>query len=159
MPTDARPPVHDTLSFLLGQWRVSRTIEDHLGDVDGSFRGTATWTEVPGTGTEWGGPGRGVVARYEEAGDLTLGERILPAQRNLEYRGVGEGAVMVYFSDGRPFADLDLRGGAWASTHLCGADTYETATAVLGADLVEERWRVRGPAKDYDAVTILRRVS
>jgi hypothetical protein len=66
--------------------------------------------------------------------------------------------VMVYFTDGRPFVDLDLRTGAWQSNHLCGDDRYEIATFVRSRNIVQERWGVQGPTTDYDAVTTLLRV-
>jgi hypothetical protein len=38
-------------------------------------------------------------------------------------------------------------------------DRYEITTVVKSRDLVEERWRVEGPEKDYDAVMSLERVT
>jgi hypothetical protein len=56
------------------------------------------------------------------------------------------------------YVDLDLRSGTWRSLHPCAEDHYEIVTVVRSPDEVEERWRVRGPAKDYEAVTMLRRL-
>jgi len=39
-----------------------------------------------------------------------------------------------------------------------GADDYQISTVVEPPDLLRETWRVRGPAKRYDATTTLRRV-
>jgi hypothetical protein len=66
---------------------------------------------------------------------------------------------MIYFVDGRPFVDLDLRTGAWRSAHVCDEDRHEIATLVRSRDVVEERWRVRGPATDFEATTIHTRMS
>lgn len=66
--------------------------------------------------------------------------------------------MLLHFSDGRPYVELDLRSGAWQAVHDCGADRYEIETVVRSASTIEERWRVRGPAKDYTALTTLTRV-
>ncbi len=141
----------DTLGFLLGTWRLNRTIDDRRSAARGSFDGWATLTMA--------GDGRGhcaAVARYDEEGDLHVGTSVVRARRSLEYVA-REAMVMVCFVGGRHFVDLDLGAGAWNSDHLCGRDRYEIATVVLSPNVVEERWRVRGPAKDYDAVTTLTR--
>lgn len=44
--------------------------------------------------------------------------------------------------------------GAWQSNHLCGDDRYEMATLVRSRNIVQERWRVRGPITNYEAITI-----
>ena len=71
-------------------------------------------------------------------------------------RGAG-GTAEVRFADGRFFYLLDLRPGRWEAEHGCGEDRYLLAHRVLSDDLLEERWRVRGPAKDYLAITRLQR--
>jgi hypothetical protein len=64
---------------------------------------------------------------------------------------------MLYRPGGEPFVELDLTSGAWHASHPCGEDRYEISTVVESPDLVREYWRVTGPAKDYSAVTTLRR--
>jgi hypothetical protein len=142
------PVVTSTLEFLLGSWSVDRTIKDHRAGTAGSFTGTATLRP------DRADPSR---ADYVESGTMSYGIYQGPARRELEYRGRPEGTVEVRFADGRLFVVLDLRRPSWSGVHPCRADRYELATEVLDADTVEERWRVRGPAKDYDAVTVLTR--
>ncbi len=89
---------------------------------------------------------------------MQFGTHIGRARRNLEYVRRDDATVMLYFTDARPFLDLDLTPGVWQSTHLCGDDRYEISTFVRSRNVVQERWRVTGPATDYDAVTTLRRV-
>jgi hypothetical protein len=64
---------------------------------------------------------------------------------------------MVHFDDGLPFVDLDLGAGMWRSIHLCRDDRYQITTRVQSSLVIEEEWRVRGPEKNYDAVTTLTR--
>jgi hypothetical protein len=66
--------------------------------------------------------------------------------------------VAVNFANGLAFADLDLRSGSWKSRHLCRDDRYEISTEVLSDHVVEEHWRVVGPAKNYEAATTLTRI-
>lgn len=145
--------VIDTLGFLLGRWKVSRSIEDHLHGIRGFFEGTVLLTESASAG----GAHPHTRARYEEAGELYFGSHIGHAHRSLDYHRLGEVAVMLHFPDGRPFVDLDLRSGAWQSEHRCRDDRYQIATLVRSLNLVQERWRVQGPTKRYDAVTALTR--
>jgi len=143
----------DTLEFLLGTWRVARSIEDHRSGTRGSFAGTASLARAPSAG----GFALGTRAHYEEVGELSFGDYVGPARRSLEYVRLDNGALMLHFTDGRPFVDLDLSAGAWQSTHLCADDRYEIATFVRSRNIILERWRVRGPATEYDAATTLRR--
>ena len=144
----------DTLGFLVGTWAVTRSITDHRGEVQGLFEGTATWTETPR-------PADGVApdrASYWEAGNLEFGAHRGPATRRLEGARRGGIAMMLYFGDGRPYVDLDLRSGRWQAKHPCGDDEYDIVTLVHSYLTMEERWRVKGPATHYSAVTVLTRL-
>jgi hypothetical protein len=147
--------ISDTLEFLLGSWHITRSIDDHLSGRRGRFEGMATVTRSA-TGA---GDDRDIGAYYFETGELRFGTHVGQADRRLRYVALGDGAVTVRFADGRAFVDLDLTSGEWQSNHLCGEDLYEIDTFARSADLVEELWRVRGPAKDYDAVAYLVRVT
>ncbi len=96
---------------------------------------------------------------YAEHGQLQFGQHAGPARRSLIFCGRADGTAAVRFADRRPFYLLDLRDGHWQAEHLCGADRYLLSHCVLGADLLEERWQVRGPDADYEAVTTFNRES
>ncbi len=153
MGQNRRVEVADTLSFLLGTWSLDRSIEDYRGGREGSFTGVGAWTEEPGPGGE---PGEGG-ACYHESGRLVLATHEGLASRRLQVERMSHGAVMLRFHDGRPFVDLDLGPGECRRVHTCGADRYEISFVVRARSLVEERWRVRGPQKDYAAITTLAR--
>ena len=139
--------VSDTLGFLSGGWHVERALHDHRSGVAGHFTGSAwaaPWPDGPGLS-------------YAESGELQFGGHAGPARRSLDLLPQAGGAVEVRFADGRFFYLLDLRSGWWEAEHRCGNDHYLLAHRVLSADLLEERWRARGPAKDYQAITRLRR--
>jgi hypothetical protein len=144
----------DTLSFLLGQWSLERLLTDHRSGTDGRFEGSVTIVEAPSGSSA----GFGVRAHYDETGTIRFGNYEGPASRSLELVRQESAVVMLYFTDGKPFVDLDLRSGTWRSTHPCGEDHYEIFTVVRSLNEVEEHWRVRGPTEDYDAVTTLRRL-
>ena len=144
----------DTLRFLRGTWAIARSIQDHRTGTRGSFKGMATLTEVP-TGRNVSLEAR---AHYAEVGELRFGTHTGQARRSFEYRQLDDVAVMVYFADGTPFVDLDLSTGLWQSDHLCGDDLQEIATFVQSGNIVQERWRVRGPTTNYEAITIHTRV-
>ncbi len=132
-----------SVDFLRGTWHVERTIEDAQGEP-GAFWGTATFTP----------DGDGLL--FREVGTTRFGEIAAPASRQLSYAPRADGSIEVNFSDGHHFIEI-VPAPASSDTHHCGADLYEITTTVLAPDLYEERWRVRGPAKDYSATTLYRR--
>jgi Family of unknown function (DUF6314) len=145
---------NETLDFLLGRWRVERTVTDHRRDDQGHFRGTATFTLLDET---LNAESRRV--RFDEVGDYSSGDYHGEARRSLEYVALSDSRVAVTFVDGHHFIELNLVSGESRAEHLCNLDRYEITTVIQHRDLVEERWRVEGPEKDYDAVTSLQRVT
>ena len=153
--TQSRPmEIVDTLGFLRGTWEIERSIEDHRARIRGSFKGSAILTEMS-IGCD---VGLGARARYTEVGELRFGSHTGQARRTLEYRQLADMTVMVYFANGTPYVHLDLGTGAWQTDHLCGDDRHEISTFVRSDSIVEERWRVRGPATNYEAITMHTRV-
>jgi hypothetical protein len=143
----------DAVGFLLGNWWLSRSIEDHQLGIHASFQGTAElFEDEPGSSSVIGGR-----AHYEEKGDLHYGSYRGPASRKLEYVRSDHATAMLYFADGRPFVDLDLRNGTWRSSHLCGHDHYEISTLIRSSTIVSESWRVWGPSTNYEAATTFTR--
>ena len=144
--------IGDTFGFLLGTWDVT-VLTDHRCRTRGSFGGTADVTEAR---TAHGAPrGR---ARYEEVGELRFGTYVGRAHRCLDVFVSHDATAALCFTDGRPYVDLDLRGGAWHTLHLCGDDRYEITTLAQSPHVLIEHWHVRGPRTDYDARTTFRRV-
>lgn len=144
----------DTLSFLLGQWTVERFLTDHRSGTDGRFEGSVSIAGTPSGQNA----GLGPRARYEEVGTMRFGRYVGPASRSLELVRLASTVVMLYFPDGKPFVDLDLRSGKWRSSHPCGEDDHEILTVVRSPREIEEQWRVHGPTEDYDAIATLRRL-
>jgi hypothetical protein len=138
--------VRDTLAFAAGHWRIERALADQRSGTEGRFTGQAVLSE-PGL------PGAELC--YLETGDLRFGTHTGPATRSLRYQGLADGTVNVRFADGHLFYRLDLRSGHCTAVHQCRADRYEITYLVLGEDVMEERWRVRGPDKDYRATATL----
>ena len=133
--------VRDTLVYLTGRWALTRDLVDHMTGVSGSFAGEARVQTYGRRG------------RYEEHGRVRLGTYEGRAERALELVGTDGSAVEVLFTDGRPFFELDLVSGTHRAVHECSADLYELEFEVGSADLLVERWRVRGPTKNFDART------
>lgn len=142
-------PVVDFLAYFAGQWHAERDIHGGVGEPDGKFVGTATFT--PET------DGDGVVLRYFEQGRLRLGEHEGPAHRQLRYHITGHGQADVYFSHGGFFHDVDLRDGQWRSSHPCRDDLYRGEYTVLTADQWELTWQVAGPTKNHTMTTLFDR--
>ena len=156
--------VTDTLDFLRGHWQIERVLADHRTGTRGHFTGTAAILPVTtpdGPPASSDGPPastEGRWASYAEQGELRFGSHIGPAQRILGFQGRPDGTVQVRFADGHPFYVLDLRPGHCQAEHPCRSDRYRLTQVVRSTDLIEERWQVSGPDKDYHAITRLRRV-
>jgi Family of unknown function (DUF6314) len=147
--------VSDALAFLLGTWHLDRSIEDHRAGTRGSFVGEASLVETETNGA----PATVERARYDEVGELQFGAYRGPASRTLEYVRLDTASVLLCFADGRPYIDLDFRAGRCERVHDCGEDRYEVSVVVRSRNVFEEQWVVRGPQKDYRAVTTLTRGS
>lgn len=141
--------VPDTYSYLLGDWLVERTIEDHRSDISGSFSGTVgvSGVEAVREAAEAELP----QARYREIGRLRWSGQEMSCERGLLIARIGTGRVALSFPDGRHFVDVDLRQGTCDVRHDCGADTYDISFVVRSENLYEEHWQVKGPSKDYEA--------
>jgi hypothetical protein len=146
--------IADTFEFLLGRWSLDRTLTAGRAGDFGWFQGTGE-LRIATPAPERSRPG---VGRYLEMGRLRCGFYDGTARRTLDYLRMDTGAVVVNFGDGRRYIGLDLRGGSCQAEHACGEDLYEIGFRVCADDLMEERWRVRGPRKNYDACTVWRRV-
>jgi hypothetical protein len=138
-----------TLDFLLGSWSVNRSIHDALSEDAGTFRGIATFTRESDDDAR---------VCFDETGIVSFGDYSGRASRRL-YLEPGSGTLIeVSFADGHHFIDLDLHERSSSDHHQCRSDDYDITTVVLSDDLIEERWRVLGPTKDYEAVTRLTRL-
>lgn len=140
--------VSDTFAFLLGNWTLSRWIEDRKEGSSGRFVGKATVNEAS-DGIGW----------YREAGNLCRGHHLVPASRSLKIFRESDGGASFHFPDGRFYIEVDLTGESWAGNHLCGGDIYRINMRAQSSRAILEQWRVRGPGKCYDALTFLRRES
>jgi hypothetical protein len=139
-----------TLDFLLGTWSVERWIDDALSGHVETFHGTATFVKENDDEPR---------VRFEEAEVVRFGEYSGRASRRLVFSG-GRGSTFdVSFADGHHFIELDLREGSSKDHHQCASDGYDVTTIVIDNDRIEEQWRVRGPAKNYVAVTAMTRVT
>jgi len=128
-------------AILLGDWRLSRTIDDRL---------TGQQTRIDGTlSLEAVSPDR---IRWEEKGRWHQPDGDVEVRRGLwVVRDEHTGAWWVRFEDDRDFHP-------WKPgepvVHPCGADTYRGL--VQGTpDLWTVEWAVSGPAKDYLMTTEL----
>jgi hypothetical protein len=153
-------PPGSTLAFLRGTWQADRRLADFRSSQQGSFAGTAAfsdWTDAlpEGPPPDGGWPEGGLA--YREQGELRFGGHQGPASRSLLYLPAPDGSAEVLFADRRPFYRLDLRSGCWQAEHPCNRDLYTVAVRVLGPDCFTEQWRTRGPGKDYEITTTLTR--
>ena len=137
------PRREDLAAFLLGRWRVTRTINGG----EGSFSGLAQFSEDDATGLWW-----------RETGRLRLGAHDGTARRALAVTPTDRpGVWQVRFDTGAPFHLLDLRAGHWEAEHRCGPDTYRGRFVCDGPDRLTATWRVTGPDRDDTIVSDYRR--
>ncbi len=128
--------IADLRGFLLGTWRLTRSIEDRRSGQGGTFEGTAVFR-----------PERAGL-RYREEGRLALGGFETLASRGYRYAFPAPGRAEVRFADGAPFHALELSAAAWDVVHPCGADLYRGTFRLAGAGRWTAVWRITGPRKD-----------
>jgi hypothetical protein len=141
--------IADTYGYLLGRWRVQRTFVDHRLERSGSFSGVVDMAPI--------GSDDQFTATYCEFGELRIGAYRGDARRKLICVRRPDGVVAIKFDDRRAFLECDLRSGRGRAVHLCGDDRYQITWRVHASDAFVEEWRVRGPSKDYQATSVLRR--
>lgn len=128
-----------------GAWEVERDIADARAGESGRFVGVARFAP------EAGG------LRYREAGRLTLGDGPgFEATREYLWRDGADGAIDVWFGDGRFFHSFRPGDPSPAATHDCPPDVYEARYDFAGWPCWQVEWRVSGPRKDYAMVSRFR---
>ncbi|WP_052269726.1 MULTISPECIES: DUF6314 family protein [Streptomyces] len=131
-------PVADALAYLVGRWRVERSIRDLAGGEEGRFEGVTAFSALEDGGL-----------LHTESGTFTWRGTARPATRTLRFLpGPMPGSADVRFADGRPFHPLDLASGRCTADHLCSADLYRGEFTVRDTDHWRTVWRVGGPAKN-----------
>ncbi|GIT90419.1 hypothetical protein JANAI62_00990 [Jannaschia pagri] len=126
------------LAALLGTWSVVRVLRPVGGDWI-RFQGTAVWTR------------EGSALRSVEVGQMQQGGAGFEARRETLWQVRGDG-VEVRFGDGRPFHWIGP-GARATCQHDCPPDDYQLAYDFGQWPRWSMRWRVRGPRKDYTALT------
>ena len=128
------------LADFLGQYDVSRVIEDARAGAVSRFEGTA---EISRDGTG---------AAYGESGAMMIGGQRFLAERRYLWRA-NSARIDVLFEDGRAFHDFDPEAGGLASAHLCGEDMYRGGYDFTDWPRWSVTWDVQGPRKAYKSVT------
>ena len=129
------------LRDFIGNWRLTRRIEDRLAGTTARFDGRATFAPVPG----------GLV--QEDAGRLRLpGRSAMTATRRYLWRAEGH-RLVVRFADGGAFHDFDATDPQPAARHPCGEDHYQVAYDFRAWPDWRAVWHVTGPRKDYTLVS------
>lgn len=133
------------LSDFEGRWRITRRIEDAKAGGTGVFEGMAVYAP----------DGDGL--RYDEVGELRLPDGPgMKATRRYLWRE-GDGALEVFFEDGRDFHRIDLSAPVATAFHDCPPDWYEVSYNFTHWPEWRAIWRVRGPRKDYTMISDYRR--
>jgi hypothetical protein len=130
-----------TEAWFRGRWLMTRKIEDSRGP-DAVFSGVAEFS-----------PLADAVLAYREAGELTIGNSVMTAERGYVWKFARSGEIAMDFADGRPFHSFDPALRALNARHLCGDDTYNVQYEFLSDNSVIDVWcsiwRVTGPRKEY----------
>ncbi|MCB2136790.1 MAG: trigger factor [Rhodobacteraceae bacterium] len=127
------------LSDFLGEWRISRLVEDRLSGQQGRFEGQA-----------WFRPD-GAFLKYREEGQLRLGGGpAMTAVRDYVWRQDGN-RIAVDYGDGRSFHDFNPADPA--ARHHCEPDDYRVRYDFTHWPEWRAEWTVTGPRKDYTMIS------
>jgi hypothetical protein len=127
--------VAKTLLDFEGCWLLERSISDNLSKTSSHFSGRAELTRDA------------LGLKYTERGVLMVGDIRVPAERKYFWRWT-EGAISVFFEDGRPFHTFDPRGYCTAE-HWCDPDHYKVFYDLDDWPMWRTVWTVVGPRKNY----------
>ena len=70
----------------------------------------------------------------------------------------GDARACVSFRDGRAFHDLDLSQGQALVFHTCDPDLYEGRFTALDPRQWQSEWKIAGPRKDQEIITLYSRL-
>lgn len=136
----------DLFSYLEGDWRIERRIDDRKLGETGTLSGWASFT-LQADGLD-----------YSETGTLHIGNYSGMAERRLRFcRDDTPEAADIRFPDGRHFYRLDLGCGEGRALHDCPPDIYRVTTIATDAGCWRQEWVVTGPRKDQTITTVYRR--
>ncbi len=126
------------LSDFTGVWQLTRRII-HDGGQQARFDGVATFE-----------PLKADALLLREEGLLRLpGQGGFAANRSYRWGLSGDGAIEVFFDDGRPFHEFDPNADACGDRHWCDPDLYAVRYDFSLWPEWSSRWRVDGPHKGY----------
>ena len=136
-----------TRADFLGEWTLSRRIDDRLTGRSGMFEGMARFTAA---GDD--------IAIYDESGLLQLGDApALTAERRYLWQFEAE-VVTVRYADGRDFYRFHPAGRGVEVVHECDPDTYRVIHDFTAWPRWQAIWSVTGPRKDYRLRSAWRRM-
>ncbi len=129
------------LQGFIGDWTLSREIEDFAQDRRGRMTGSALFTPEDGG------------LRCRETGTLAFdGLPPMATERETLWQASG-GWIAVAFADGRPFHRFRPADAAPAARHDCAPDLYLVTYDFARWPDWRAEWRVTGPRKDYRMTT------
>ncbi|MEL6410106.1 MAG: DUF6314 family protein [Pseudomonadota bacterium] len=132
------------LNDFIGVWQLSREIS-HDDASDASFTGHARF--IPKQD--------GLL--YHETGQLQIeGQSAVNAERRYFWRPAGQGAIDVFFDDGRAFHRIDPTRPE--DTHFCDPDTYIVRYRFSDWPEWQANWRVSGPKKSYRLTSLYKKL-
>lgn len=161
-------------SFLLGSWRIERTLLERSTGQSGDFQGFVQFSPDNADGLRyheegtllWGATKQVPANQHDQQPipatlprGTAAGYRV-PAKRDYLLRATDSPAVLDwYFDYGDFFHSLDLSSGRWNAEHPCSADLYRVDYTVLNADELKVVWDVAGPRKNQHIASNWTRVS
>ena len=134
-----------SVADFVGEWHLTRVIEDGLTGQTNRAAGTATLRH------------NGDHYIWAEVLELQMpGHPPMKAQRTYQWHADDTG-VSLHFDDGRYFHRLKFGDSRSADHHDCAPDSYDVVYQFDSWPVWEARWTVRGPRKSYEMRTILSR--
>lgn len=128
--------------YFVGQWSISRLIQDTLEDQSGNMEGIVTFHPLSQT-----------LLHYEEKGQFRLNDQSFDVFRHYGYEFF-EFHLAIYFvrnlEERRfdPFCQLTFDENGWAKTHHpCRDDLYQGTFELISENQFKTTWLVNGPEK------------
>ena len=129
----------------LGDWRLSRRIEDRLTGQVATFCGSARFVAEPAS--------EPAMLCYDEKGQLALADGTSFEATRRYFWQFHADRVDVFFDDHRSFHHFVPEGKVAGADHLCGADLYLVTYDFTAWPSWSSVYSVKGPRKDYVSTT------
>jgi len=132
--------------YFVGSWRLERKIIDLRQQKQMGLLGRAELKQSEG------------IYKFFETGDLDTGQGVFKATQEYFWQFIGPDNIHINFTDDRLLVSLKFTNNIANGYHFCSPDQYDCDFEILDNNSYASKWRVIGPAKNYQINNLYLRI-